>query len=124
MPVFFIIKKMHIYHIIQKNTWTEARKVGIYRSETLTTEGFIHCSKVDQVIDSAARYFSGQSGLILLCIESSLVEAGVRFENLVGCAPLYPHIYGPLNLDAVLKIFDLEADAQGNFYLPEGIDQR
>ncbi|MCJ7625446.1 MAG: DUF952 domain-containing protein [Anaerolineaceae bacterium] len=110
---------MPIYHITQKNIWNNTQKDGAYYPESLDTEGFIHCSQRDQIIGSASRYFSGQSGLVLLCIESSLVRAEIRFENLMGGEQLYPHIYGPLNLDAVLKVSDFEADSQGIFHLPE-----
>ena len=121
MPVFYLITQMLIYHITHRCAWTNACKTGVYSPETLITEGFIHCSKKDQVCDSAGRHFSGQSGLVLLCIESSLVESETRHENLAGGDQLFPHIYGPLNVNAVLKVLDFEPDSLGKFCLPEGI---
>lgn len=109
-----------IYHITSASSWTAAKQNGIYSADTLTSQGFIHCSKPEQIIAVANRYYAGQSGLVLLAINQAQVKAEIRFENLEGGSELFPHIYGPLNLDAVKIALPFEPDAEGAFHLPDG----
>ena len=114
---------MAVYHIAQRTTWEQAQMVGEYRGDTLDTEGFIHCSTVQQVIPVANSYYAGQHGLVLLCIDESKLQVDLRYEAPAGPAEgsenLFPHIYGPLNLDAVTAVLDFEPGSDGSFMLPE-----
>jgi len=105
-----------IFHITRSQQWEEAKQVQSYRGDTLDTEGFIHCSTLPQVLKSANKFFVGQTGLLLLWIDSEKVESELKYEFAAG--EDYPHIYGPLNVDAVLKVFTFEAGAGGKFELP------
>lgn len=109
-----------IFHITHPSDWEQAQRQGRYTSGSLASEGFIHCSKPDQIINTANRFYPRQKGLLLLAIAPARVEAEIRFENLEGGAELFPHIYGPLNLDAVSAVLPFEPDADGRFTrLPE-----
>ncbi len=110
-----------IYHILPREDWLAAEENGIYEPESLETEGFIHCSKVDQVLGSANRYYQGQDDLLLLCIASEKVRAEIRYEDLTNSGKLFPHIYGALSVDAVVNVSRLEKDRRGRFILPAGI---
>ncbi len=115
-----------IYHITSRSAWSEARDRGDYRAESLDSEGFIHCSTETQVIPVAHKYYAGQSGLVLLMIEPALLEADLKWEPPAEGSPppgvpegdLFPHVYGPINLDAVVKVFDLEASPDGKYSFP------
>ncbi len=107
-----------IMHITQQETWDAARCAGSYQADTLTVEGFIHCSTPEQVIEVANSRFRGQAGLVLLCIEESLVQAEVRYEDCYDTGQRFPHIYGPLNLDAVTQAITFPPQADGAFVLP------
>ncbi len=107
-----------ILHITQREQWKQAKLVQAYRGDTLDTEGFIHCSTPLQVIKVANNFFPGQQGLLLLCIDSDKVQAEIRYE---GLEELFPHIYGPLNIDAVFKVLDFEPDEDGLFKMPPEI---
>jgi len=91
---------------------------GSYQADSLKSEGFIHASTRSQVLSTANRFYHGQTGLLLLAIDEQRLEAGVRFENLEGGGELFPHIYGALNLDAVVKAVPLEARPDGSFVFP------
>jgi len=104
-----------ILHITSKAAWEQAMGSGEYRGDTLAREGFIHCSTPEQVIPVANSLFRGQQNLVLLVIDRTRVQAPVRDENLEGGETLFPHIYGPLNLDAVIKVVDFPPDADGGF---------
>jgi uncharacterized protein (DUF952 family) len=112
---------MIIYHITNKIDWDQALEAGIYRADTLETQGFVHCSKEEQVIQTANSFYHGRSGLVLLCINSNLVIPEIRYENLEGGEKLFPHIYGPINLDAVLAGYTFEPGMDGSFILTDDI---
>jgi uncharacterized protein (DUF952 family) len=106
-----------IYHITPRSEWVAAQAAGSYRSASLGSEGFIHCSTPIQVPAVAKAFYRGQVGLVLLAIDESLVRSDLRWEAPAGhpaegISPedLFPHIYGPINLDAVLRIHVLELD--------------
>ncbi len=110
---------MQIFHIARESAWDEAGKSGVYRGDTLIQAGFIHCSTKDQVIEVANRVFKGQNDLVLLCIDTERVRSEIRFENLEGGLEQYPHIYGPLNLDAVVDVLKFKPESDGHFVYPK-----
>lgn len=107
-----------ILHICKKSAWDQARNAKEYRGDTLESEGFIHCSTLGQVIEVADILFKGVQDLLLLVIDESKVVSALKFED-SGDGNLYPHIYGPLNLDAITKTVDFPPDLNGNFTLPD-----
>ena len=115
-----------IFHITTHMAWDEARNAGEYRAASLLTEGFIHCSTLSQVIPVAEMYYKGEDGLILLMIEPTLLSSELKWEAPSGGTPppgvpegdLFPHVYGPINLDAVVSASDFIHDANGDWILP------
>jgi uncharacterized protein (DUF952 family) len=106
-----------ILHITSRTEWEKAKNIGNYRSDSLTSEGFIHCSTIAQVISSANRFFKHRQDLVILSIDPDRVRSEIRYEG-VESNNLFPHIYGELNIDAVLQVTDLESDEDGVFILP------
>jgi uncharacterized protein (DUF952 family) len=82
--------------------------------------GFIHCSKAHQVSGVANAVYAGVHGLVLLVIDPERVTAPIREESPDGSDgnERYPHIYGPLNVDAVLEVVEFEPSSDGTFELP------
>ena len=107
-----------IFHIVPQANWSDAQPQAAYQPTSLGTEGFIHCSTREQLVGSATLHFHGQSHLVVLCIDEQRVAADIRYENLTGGALLFPHIYGPLNADAIGDVLELLQTAAGAFYLP------
>jgi uncharacterized protein (DUF952 family) len=107
-----------ILHITTSEAWRQAVELGVYRAASLSSEGFIHCSRPEQVLRVANKIFYGQIGLVLLCIDPGRVAAPIRDENLEGGADQFPHIYGPLNLDAVCQVIHFVPGPDGRFELP------
>jgi uncharacterized protein (DUF952 family)/NTP pyrophosphatase (non-canonical NTP hydrolase) len=110
-----------ILHITRREAWEHARGAGRYEADTLASQGFIHCSAPEQVIRVADAFYRGQKDLVLLVIDSARVEAEIRYENLEGGEERFPHIYGPLNVEAVVRVADFEPGPDGAFTLPKGI---
>lgn len=96
-----------IYHITTRQQWAEALQLGHYDSDTLATEGFIHCSTEDQVAGVLDRYYQGQSGLLKLKIEKAKIERPLIFELAGSINEVFPHIHGALNLDAIVAVEEL-----------------
>jgi uncharacterized protein (DUF952 family) len=111
---------MNIYHILPRTTWEQALAQGEYRAVSLETEGFIHASTREQVLDTASRYYHGQQGLALLVIDPEKLGAELRYDPVMlnGEQTRFPHIYGPLNLDAVVDVLDFSPNADGGFSWP------
>ena len=108
----------NLLHITDRASWQKAQEEGSYRADSLQSEGFIHCSTPQQVADTANRYFKGVHDLLLLEIDPEKLKSPVRWENLVGGSQLFPHIYGPLNLGAVLRALPFEPGPDGLFSQP------
>jgi uncharacterized protein (DUF952 family)/uridine phosphorylase len=110
-----------ILHITPYKAWIAGRESGEYRTESLAREGFIHCSTPSQVIPVANSRYHGERDLVLLCIERGRVRASIRDEDCYETGQRFPHIYGPLNRDAVIQVLPLPPDVDGNFSLPPAL---
>jgi glutathione S-transferase len=97
-----------IYHIATKSDWESAQRAGEYTTSslgvTLAEEGFIHCSQAGQVAGVAKKYYQNELDLVLLVIDAGKLTSPLRYEAVPGEPAPYPHIYGPLNPDAVVEV--------------------
>lgn len=107
-----------ILHITTSEEWRQAVEMGVYQAASLSSEGFIHCSRPEQVLQVANTLFRGKAGLVLLCIDRNQVAAPIQDENLEGGEDRFPHIYGSLNLDAVRQVVNFLPGPDGLFELP------
>jgi uncharacterized protein (DUF952 family) len=115
-----------VYHIADAADWAAAREAGEYRPPSLDAQGFVHCSTREQVIETANRYYRGRDGLVLLCIEPALLRAELRYEppdmpDAEQRDGLFPHLYGPLNLDAVTRALPFVPGPDGAFRFPAAL---
>lgn len=109
-----------IYHIAYLADWVQARSAGRYSVSTrgvgLDEQGYIHASTAGQVAATANRFYAGETGLVVLVIDPEALNAPVRFEPPApGVAELFPHIYGPIDVTAVVETVPLDADVDGRF---------
>jgi uncharacterized protein (DUF952 family) len=108
-----------IFHITRREAWDQGQAAGSHRPEMFASEGFIHCSTDEQVISVANNRFRGQAGLVLLAIDTDRVAHTIRYENLEGGSQLFPHIYGDLDPNAVMKVDDFTPGDDGYFTMPD-----
>ncbi len=115
-----------IYHITSREAWREAQVKGEYTAPSLASEGFIHCSRPEQLAGVIREFYADAASLLLLIIDEKRLSAELRWEapahpNSTAEPPSpgdrFPHVYGALNLGAVLKAVDLPKSA-GGFALP------
>jgi uncharacterized protein (DUF952 family) len=102
-----------IYKIVPEDLWHNAELIGSFVGSPVDlADGFIHLSTSAQVRGTAARYFAGQKGLLLVGVDPQLVHADLRYEPSSGGA-LFPHLYAPLSLTAVVSVQALPIDEDG-----------
>jgi uncharacterized protein (DUF952 family) len=104
-----------ILHIAPAVAWSEALRQGVYEADSLSREGFIHCSERHQVVRVANARFRNRTDLVLLQIDTDRVEAPIRYENLEGGDELFPHVYGPLPMSAVVRATPFRPAGDGSF---------
>lgn len=96
-----------IYHISTTSDWEKAKDQGYYEHPSLKDEGFIHCSQDHQLGPVLERYFEGQKDLVKLVIDTDKLTSKYVFDWSPSTADTFPHIYGPINLDAVIETIAL-----------------
>lgn len=95
---------MRIFHIVMPDVWA-AFDTDLYRAASLESEGFIHCSFAEQLDAVIKRYYADASVIVVLEIESDRLMSRVLNEPSTN-NEIYPHIYGPINRDAIVKAKD------------------
>lgn len=114
---------MLIYHITRQSEWQAAQEKGEYLPEGYAQDGFIHASFREQVLRTAAKFYAGQNGLVLLQIDTNKLAVEVKGENLEGGSELFPHIYGPLPCSAVIRAASFDPAADGQFSFPTAMQE-
>ena len=115
-----------ILHLTNSANWIEAQQQGFITAPSLAAEGFIHCSTEHQMRDVANKYYQGATDMVLVQIDPATLTSPLKWEppaHIDGSPslpdePLFPHIYGVINLDAVSQVIDFPCNADGSFVLP------
>ena len=107
-----------IYKICSAAEWAAAEASGSYSgSEHDRRDGFIHFSTAEQAAETAAKWFARQRDLVLVAVDADALGDKLKWEPSRGGA-LFPHLYGDLELKAVLRIDPLPLDASGRHVFP------
>jgi uncharacterized protein (DUF952 family) len=108
-----------IYKICERALWREAERAGLFRGAPVDArDGFIHFSTAAQVRETAARHFAGAADLMLIAVEAAALGGALRWEVSRG-GDLFPHLYGPLPLAAVLWAKPLPLGGDRRHVFPE-----
>lgn len=102
-----------LLHICPRGDWETALIHNSYQTTSLAEEGFIHCSRIDQVIRVANHFYTGRNDLLLLWIDPRALSAEVRWET--ADDEIFPHLYGPLELSAVQGVNEFAPEEDGKF---------
>lgn len=97
-----------IHHLVERSVWDAAVAAGEYpwstRGRTLAEEGFVHCSTASQVEATARRFYADVDDLVVLDIDETRLTSPVIVEQINGASDAFPHIYGPLEIEAVVAV--------------------
>lgn len=112
---------MAIYKIVPRQMWHDAQQKGVFDGAPVDhADGFIHFSTAAQVRETARKHFAGQHDLLLVSIDGQKLGPALIYEPSRG-GDLFPHLYGPLPLSAVIAIDDLPLDQAGHHIFPESV---
>lgn len=114
-----------LYRIAELNYWVQAQQNGLFISADLAAEGFIHASERSQILETARRYYADKSDLILLEIEEATLAAeGVRVERewVESRQEYFPHIFGPVPIEAIRQYWAFLPAGDGHFRLPKELE--
>jgi uncharacterized protein (DUF952 family) len=100
-----------IYHLVPRECW-ERDAAEPFRTDSLATEGFIHCSHAEQVGRSANRFYASATDLLVLTIDPARLTSPLREEPATS-GEIFPHIYGPIDRDAVITAVPLTRGSDG-----------
>jgi uncharacterized protein (DUF952 family) len=110
-----------VYKIVSASAFAEAKRAGQFRgSPDDLRDGFIHLSAAQQLAGTLAKHFAGQQDLVLLAVNAERLGVDLKWEPSRG-GELFPHLYAPLDLAAVLWSKPLRLDNDGSHILPEGV---
>ncbi len=107
-----------LVHLCGVEEWRSAQASGELRPESLASSGFVHLSTPEQVHLPANRLYAGRTDLVLLRIDAALLSSPVRWEPGVATDPaamVFPHLYGPLPVAAVISVTPYLPQADGSF---------
>lgn len=105
-----------LFHLATAHDWNLALKGGEYSTNSLLTEGFIHCSYKHQLEEVANRIFRGRTDLWLLTIDPRKLHSEIRIE-MADNGNAYPHIYGKIPLDCITHYWNWKPAPDGTFQL-------
>ena len=110
-----------IFKILHRDEWTQAQKdSGIFRGSAIDLQdGFIHFSTAGQSVETAAKWFSGQSDLLLVAVETATLADALRWEPSRD-GDLFPHLYAPfLSCNVARWVKELPLGADGRHIFPD-----
>ena len=110
-----------IYHLISQADWATSQSEPEHRAESLATEGFIHCSEdTDQLLRVAHRLYAGRTDMLALEVDTQQLTSPIKREP-SRSGEIFPHIYGPLNTSAVVRVLRITLNVDGGLAtVPEG----
>ena len=103
-----------IYHIMAAAEWDTASRHPFYSPAAFAADGFIHCCTAEQLEYVRERHFHGKQDLVILCVDADMVTAPIKYEDLSGEGMSFPHVYGPLNTEAVRNVISFTPTGDGS----------
>jgi uncharacterized protein (DUF952 family) len=108
----------HTYHLVQRAEWEATDAAAPYTPVGFEREGFVHCTDgAEEVAATANRFFADlKDDLMVLVLDRDRLNAPVRYDD---PRQIYPHIYGPVDRDAIVEALLMSRDANGKFVPPD-----
>lgn len=117
--VFLAIMCKRLFKVLAAELWKDAESAGAYSGSGIDlTDGFIHLSTDEQVVETARLHFAGQTDLLLVEIDGERLGETLRWESSRG-DDLFPHVYGDIPMDSVIQVDPLPLGEDGSHQFPQ-----
>lgn len=111
-----VVETMLIFKIVGVSAWQAAKVQGEFQGAAVDLQdGYIHFSTAQQVRETAAKHFYGQRDLLLVAVDPERLGEALRWEPSRG-GDLFPHLYAPLSMDAVVAESSMPWDSEGKVH--------
>jgi len=110
-----------VFHLTTPEAWSAAEATGQLVPDGYASEGFVHCSTLEQLVGTIERHFAGVDELRLLELDGEAVAGGLRWEE-SRPGEVYPHLYRPLHRADVSAVWSWRRREDGTVRLPAGLD--
>lgn len=104
-----------ILHCMKKTTWNERKGKTYWGKRNIDADGFIHCSTAEYFWRVAPNFEGVEDEMVLLCIDEKKLISEVKYEDGDHCGRSYPHVYGLINNDAVIKVLPFLKNEDGSY---------
>ena len=110
-----------IYKVCDRSAWEAAVEHGVFQGAQIDlADGFIHFSAAHQVVETVAKHFAEQEGLVLVAVPAKELGEALRWEESRG-GDLFPHLYGSLPTSLAHSVVDLPLGPEGKHQFPDGL---
>ena len=104
-----------IFHLVTEEDWDTYKQDSMYSPQSIEEEGFIHCSTGDLIEQTANRLFKNRNDVLLLIINTTLIDQEVKYELDENLGQKFPHIYGPITTRCIIDKIKLAPESDGSF---------
>lgn len=108
-------KEKIILHCMRKSLWEKRKNRDSWGQKDIDQFGFVHCSTIENISRVTPNWKDINDDLVTLCIDTEKLKPKLLYEDLDDIGIKYPHIYGLVNNDAVIKVLPYNKDEQGNW---------
>jgi uncharacterized protein (DUF952 family) len=105
----------NLFHIVERGTWALAESAGVYRPESLQSEGFVHFSFAGQVATVANERYADAVNLCVVEFDPEQLGAPVVVEDSYGTGAEFPHVYAAIPASAAVGTHDLLRGDDGRY---------
>ena len=111
-----------LYKVVAEKLWREAEAAGDFAGAEIDhDDGFIHLSSASQVVETVTRHFAGQADLLLVSVDEEALGETLKWERSRG-GDLFPHVYGVIQMNAVVDVVPLPLGADGAHIFPADLN--
>jgi uncharacterized protein (DUF952 family) len=97
-----------VCHLARSVEWAGYQQSGLISPPSLRSEGFVHCSTLEQSTTTIDRYFVGVDDLLIVTLDVAALGPGLRWEE-SHPGEWFPHVYGPIPMAAVIEVTPVAA---------------
>lgn len=111
-----MVKQRYIIHCIHSKEWDNVKSGNYYHPSSIERQGFIHCSDFDTFQKVVPNFKQKKDPFLILILDTKKINVPIKWEDLDNVGTSYPHIYGELNLHAIVNVLPFLRDNNLEYY--------